>query len=439
MEGLPMNNPSIPDLVNALNAPLMIDRLAALQALKARLDSGEIARPAVARDVNNHIHTCYSFSPYSATKAVWMAFQAGLTTAGIMDHDSISGALEFTTAGQILGLPTTVGCELRASFAGTSLEGRRINNPDQDTVAYIALHGVPHTEIDALDQFLQPIRKARGLRNRQMVNRLNERLAGNGIVLDYDRDVLPLSLASEGGEVTERHLLYALALELLAKHPEPSDLLNFLRTALQLPLSVKVAAMLEDPDNPHRAYDLLGLLKGELVEQFYIAAEGEECPPIATVAAFAREHGIILAYPYLGDVGDSVTGDKKSQCFEDSYLDELFDLLAKLGFPAVTYMPSRNSRAQMERLQALCEKHQFFQISGEDINQPRQSFVCEAMRDPFFANLYDAAWALIGHERRATLDLSDGLFAEQTITATPDLSQRIQNFRDHALSLYNLG
>lgn len=38
---------------------------------------------------NNHIHTVYSFSPYSPTAAVYMARAYGLETAGIMDHDSI--------------------------------------------------------------------------------------------------------------------------------------------------------------------------------------------------------------------------------------------------------------------------------------------------------------------------------------------------------------
>ena len=29
------------------------------------------------------------------------------------------------------------------------------------------------------------------------------------------------------------------------------------------------------------------------------------------------------SYAYLGDVGESVTGDKRAQHFEDAYLDEL--------------------------------------------------------------------------------------------------------------------
>ena len=132
-----------------------------------------------------------------------------------MDHDSIAGAGEFIAAGRILSLPTTIGAECRSSFAATKLAGRRINNPDQDTVAYIALHGVPHSQIDALQEFFQPIQKARGLRNRRMTARLNDLLAPADLTLDYDADILPLSQAAEGGSVTERHLLYAVALKLL--------------------------------------------------------------------------------------------------------------------------------------------------------------------------------------------------------------------------------
>jgi hypothetical protein len=41
-----------------------------------------------------------------------------------------------------------------------------------------------------------------------------------------------------------------------------------------------------------------------------------------------------------------------------------------------------------------------FEISGEDINTPRQSFVIRAMEDPKFANLIEATWKLIEHEKQ---------------------------------------
>ena len=91
-------------------------------------------------------------------------------------------------------------------------------------------------------------------------------------------------------------------------------------------------------------------------------------------------------------------------------------------------MPSRNTRAQLERLRALCEKYELFQISGEDINSPRQSFVCEAQRDPAFRNLFDSTWALIAHEWRSTNDPRDGFFSAESVQKWPRLNERVSVF-----------
>ena len=77
----------------------------------------------------------------------------------------------------------------------------------------------------------------------------------------------------------------------------------------------------------------------------------------------------------------------------------MFECLKEEGVKAVTYMPTRNTPAQLERLRKLCEDYGMFQISGEDINTPRQSFVIKAMENPMFQNLIDATWKLIEHEK----------------------------------------
>ncbi|MCL1909933.1 MAG: PHP domain-containing protein, partial [Kiritimatiellaeota bacterium] len=382
-------------------------------------------------DVNNHIHTTYSFSPYSPTKSVWMARQAGLATAGIMDHDSIGGAREFIEAGRIANLPVTIGAEIRVSLIGTPYEGRHVSNPDQLNAIYVALHGIPHNRIDAVEEFLKPIREKRFLRGRAMSERLNAMLAPAALGLDFVTDVVPLSQWHDGGEITERHILYAVAEKLLAKFGAGGTVVPFLKETLGMELSPKIEAMLTDPANPHIAYDLLGAMKGTLVEKFFIPAT-DECPSIRDTAEFCAANNIILAYAYLGDVTDSVTGDKRAQKHEDAILDELFGFFAESGFNAITYMPSRNTRAQLERVSALCDKLGFFQISGEDINQPRQKFVCEAMRDPYFAKLHDAAWALIGHEKAATANPDDGMFSRKTLERMPGLEERVAHYRDLA-------
>jgi len=430
-----MANEEVSFLLELLNAPTKETRLQALREIKKLIESGAVAAPVRGKDVNSHIHSIYSFSPYSPTKAVFRSWESGLLTTGIMDHDSISGAYEFIEAGKIMGMPTTIGAELRASFEGTVLEGKRINNPDQSTVAYVAMHGIPHTAIPALREFFAPLLVARGIRNRAMIEKINEILLPADISIDYDKDVLPLSMAHEGGSVTERHLLFAVAKKMTEKFGRGDKLVNFLDVTLGITAKGKIRELLLDESNEIYDYDLLNVLKGNMVEQFYIPAT-DETPAIAKVSKFAADHGIILAYAYLGDITESVTGDKKAQHFEDEFLDEVFETIREQGFKAVTYMPSRNTAEQLVRLRDLCDKNGFFQISGEDINQPRQKFVCEAMRNPEFANLIDAAWALIGHEWSATEDMSMGMFSDEMIKRFPNLLDRVDYFKKYALKRF---
>jgi hypothetical protein len=335
------------------------------------------------KDVNNHIHTTYSFSPYTPAAAVQKAKEAGLQCAGIVDHDSISGADEFIAEGKRLGFPVTVGFEMRLYHAHTAIGRRRTNHPDQDDISYLTFHGVPHTRFGEVDGFLKPVRKARGERNRAMCERLG---------LDYKREVLPLSMHEKGGSVTERHILFAKA---------KGD------------------------------YAELARLKSEFKD--YIPANRDECPDIETALEFANANGIIATYPYLGDVTKSVTGDKKAQKFEDGYLDELIEILYNMGFRAISYMPSRNTREQLLRLRALCDKFGMLQISGEDINSPSQPFICEAMREPMFANLVETTWALIGHEQAATEDIKNGFMALEM-----PLDDKIRHFSGLGQSVYKI-
>lgn len=418
-------------LLKKLNAPTKEERLAALYSIMASIRVGEMDPPVKSKFVNNHIHTTYSFSPYSPTAAAFMAYMAGLETSGIMDHDSVGGIHEFLEAGDIIGMPVTGGCELRVRMDKTPLAGRRINNPDQDGVIYVALHGIPHNRIAEVEKFIAPYRANRNVRNRRMVSNINALLAPYGIGVSFDEDVLPLSMAKEGGSVTERHVLFALANKLIAKFGRGDRLLAFLTKEMGIAIGGKITGFLRDVNNENYAYDLLGVLKSDLVGKIYIPAT-DECPSVQAYLELAHAVGAIAAYPYLGDVGESVTGDKKAQTFEDGYLDELFQVLADLGFDAITYMPSRNTPAQLERVMRLCDRYNFFQISGEDINSPRQSFICQALADPAYAHLYDSTYALIGHELAATADPDKSMFGAWAKQAYPNMRDRIAYYAAYA-------
>ncbi|MDR0638528.1 MAG: PHP domain-containing protein [Spirochaetaceae bacterium] len=373
------------------------ERLAALEAF---VDSGGLVGiPAPGDESNNHIHTIYSFSPYTPAMAALAARRAGLSVAGSVDHDSYAAAAEMREACRILGLGCVTGFEVRVSFRHTKFADRKINSPDSKGIAYMTVQGIPAKEAARVHEFLRPIVAARQKRNRLMVNALNGILASAGIApLSYDGDVLPLSKADEGGTVTERHILFALSRAFIARWGKGPAVVSGLERGFGLTFNPKIAAYLADAENPYYEYDLLGALKSGFGDKIYIQPGEDECPPAEKVTAFAASIDAYPAYAYLGDVGESPTGDKKAERFEDAYLDDLMPLLRELGFKAVAYMPPRNTKKQLMRLRGLCAQYGFMEISGVDINSPRQAFNCPELLDEDFANLIETTWFLARHE-----------------------------------------
>lgn len=404
------------------------EQLARFEALKTVVEENVegIRDVAPSEEVNNHVHTHYSFSPYSPTTAAYMARKSGLMAVGSVDHDSIGAAEELTDAAAILGIGSTVGAELRVSFAETKFGTRRLNNPDSTGVAYMVLHGVPRSGVTRLRAYLEPLQRVRHERNRRQVDGLNSILRSAGIdPLDYDSDVVPLSWADRGGSVTERHLLYALAIRLEEMFGRGDSLVSTVERELAVPLDDRRKRFLTDRENPHYLYDLLGVFKGDFLQRFFVQPSEEEARPVREVTALGHEIGALPAYAYLGDVTDSPTGDKKAQKFEDDFLDELMGELPALGFHAITYMPPRNTKDQLRRVQRLAESAGLLEISGVDINSSRQVFTCPEVMMPEFRHLTETTWALIAHEKLSAEDARYGLFHRENPFHLRPLAERI--------------
>ena len=380
-------------------------------------------------ETNNHVHSHYSFSPYSPTDIVTEALKAGIQTVGLMDHDSVAGAHEFISAGQIMGIATTVGCEIRASLDNTIFKNKRLNNPDENNIIYMAFHGIPHQNLEKVEDFLKPIRATRKVRMEKETQKLNDYLSrlNMDISLSFEKDVMPLTKYHSGGTVTERHILLSLSNKFIKNFGKGKSLISILEK-LDIDIPNNLLPLLNDENNEYYAYDLLGLFKSDLVPHFFISSSNNECPKVEEAVNFSCQIGAIPAYAYLGDVHESATGDKKNQAFEDSFLDKLIDELVKLGFQAVTYMPPRNKIQQLVKLQSLCQKNNLMEISGVDINSPRQSFNCPILLNKEFCHLVDAAWALIAHEKLSSENECEGLFNQNSKNFSLNLSDKIKHY-----------
>ena len=91
--------------------------------------------PSWVPESNNHIHTCFSFSPYTPTHAALMARRNGLRVVGSVDHDSIGAAAEMSEATRILGMGSVTGFEIRARFGEGTPLGRPIGGTPEAVAA----------------------------------------------------------------------------------------------------------------------------------------------------------------------------------------------------------------------------------------------------------------------------------------------------------------
>ena len=408
----------------AINDTDFATRLDASRKIGSLITSGELSLP-VLEEVNNHVHTSYSFSPYEPAAAAYAARKAGLGIVGSIDHDSIGAAREMLEASELLGIASTVGFELRVSFLDTPLAQRKINNPDSEGIVYMCVHGVPKQHIPTVKAFLAPLQEVRNRRNKAQVEALQSLVGVYGFDLDFERDVLTLSHHKEGGSVTERHILYAMAKQTIQMYGKGEKLVGFLKKELKINLAPKLESWLLDAQNPHYAYDLLGVYKSNFLPRFFIQPDREECLDVRSVVDFSNSIGAIAAYAYLGDVAESVTGDKKAEKFEDEFLHDLLDLLVDCRFPAITYMPPRNTIEQMSRLQALAKERSLMEISGVDINSSRQSLNCPELLGPSARHLVANAWALVAHEKLSSVDPTLGLFNKDNPLQNKRLDERL--------------
>ncbi|MDR1411480.1 MAG: PHP domain-containing protein [Spirochaetaceae bacterium] len=409
------------------------ERLEALKALETAEGAGGAAKTG---EINNHIHTIYSFSPYTPAMAALKSRNAGLGAAGSVDHDSVGAAEEMLAACGILGIGGCTGFEVRVSFKDGPFGGRKLNNPDSEGIAYMTVQGIPRQSIEKAAEFLAPIRAERLKRIRTMSEIANALLREAGLgEIEFDRDIRGKSCYDAGGEITERHLLAAVAGKLVAKYGRGPELAGGLKAAFGVDPGPKIAALLSDPDNPHCLFDLLGVLKSAFLPRIFIQGGEAECIPARKMTEFALSIGAVPAYAYLGDVGESLTGDKKAEKFEDEFLDSLFDELKAAGYQALTYMPPRNTDEQLRRVRRLCREYGFMEISGVDINSSRQLFNCPRVLEPAFRHLVDTTWALIAHERLASADPCLALFSPENPFAAEPLERRLEIYAEKGKKL----
>lgn len=322
---------------NALDSFDPAQRRAALLELLA---ANPVPPPATS-DVNLHSHTFYSYNAYgySPTKFAWLARQRGLAAAGIVDFDVLDGLEEFWEAGQLCGLKRCVSMETRVFVP--EFETRVINSPGEPGIAY-------HMGVGFTKPVEHPtLRRTSEQRNRELIGRVNAFTAP--VVLDYDKDVLPMT---PNGNATERHIC-----EAYAKKGDKT----FWRAKLG--------------DSPLDPAKLAAMIRAKLMKKGgvgYVQPGKGSFPLMADVNKFILDAGAIPTLTWLDGLSDG------EQCIE-----ELFEVAMRSGAAALNIIPDRNytpgekdqKLTNLYQVVELAEKHNFPIIVGTEMNAPGNKFV----------------------------------------------------------------
>jgi hypothetical protein len=317
------------------------DALAQLWDL-AQAGKIELAEPGT--DVNLHAHTFFSYNAYgySPSKFAWLARKRGLAAAGIVDFDVLDALEEFWAAGKLIGLKRCASLESRTFVPEFST--RVINSPGEPGIAYHMGVGFPRASQHPL---LTQMRRTAEARNRELVRRVNEFL--KPVVLDYDRDVLPLT---PNGNATERHICEA--------YSKKGD-----------------AAFWKEKlgDCPGEPVKFQALIRSKTMKSGgpgYVQPGRDSFPLMANMDQFVLESGAIPTLTWLDGTSEG-----------ERAIEELFAVAMANGAAAFALIPDRNYTPGVkdEKLKnlydviALAEKHGFPVVVGTEMNAPGNKFV----------------------------------------------------------------
>ncbi|MGA1114919.1 MAG: hypothetical protein ACO3UY_00355 [Opitutales bacterium] len=325
--------------------------------------AGTESFPEVQPILNAHAHTFYSFNykGYSPTTFALEAKRAGLEIGGIVDFDVLDGLDEYWAASRRLDLKACIGLESRVFVPEFS--DRVINSPGEPGISYHMGTGFTSTDIPAeAQEFLDGMRTTSETRNRAMADRVNAYL--NPLVLDYEKDVVPLT---PQGNATERHLCLAYARKAAAQYPEESALRAFWGEKL----GVAPEDLKELPDG--RA--ITDLIRAKTMKKGgvgYVQPDSGSFPQMADMNKFVLLCNALPTITWLDGTSDG-----------EAAIEELVEVARSTGAVAFNIIPDRNytpgspdqKLANLQQVIQLSNDLGLPLIGGTEMNSPGQKFV----------------------------------------------------------------
>jgi len=314
----------INDRIAALEAKLndfdLAVRAGALSDLVSLAGEGVLEFPAETEAVNMHGHTFFSYNAYghSPTSLAWLARRRGIKLMGIVDFDVLDGVDEFLSACEVIGVRGAASMETRVFVPEFST--REINSPGEPGVFYHMGSGFTSGQVPAsVAGILRDLRDRAKRRNLSIIDRVNAYT--DPVVVDYERDVLPLTPA---GTATERHMVSAYV---AVANRTVSDRAGFWSERLLLDRDAAEALMADLPK-------FKNLIRAKLMKRGgvgYVEPTPETFPTVEEVNRLTVAAQALPCATWLDGTSDG-----------EQDIVELLELLIGKGVVALNIIPDRN-------------------------------------------------------------------------------------------------
>ena len=354
-------------------------RTAALRELLALADQGAVDIAPPAEVANMHCHTFFSYNAYGYSPAAlaWLAKKSGYKFMGIVDFDVLDGVEEFLTACDLAEVRGSAGMETRVFIP--EFGAREINSPGEPGIFYHMGIGFVSTDVmDSTDfplksvqavektearAILESLRARAEARNRAVAARVNAYL--DPVVIDYDRDVLPLTPA---GNATERHMVVAYLEAAQRSVPDPAAFwAEKLRTS-----RTEIEAILDNSPQ------IQNLVRAKLMKRGgvgYVQPSPETFPSVEEVNRVITACGALPCATWLDGMSEGEQAE-----------EELLELLIGKGVVALNIVPDRNwniadpqiKRTKLHELYKVVELAQQLDLPlnvGTEMNAPGNRLV----------------------------------------------------------------
>jgi len=380
---------SIETLETQLNDFNVAARTTALRELLALAAQGAVDIAPPTNVANMHCHTFFSYNAYgySPTALAWLAKKSGYAYMGIVDFDVLDGVEEFLAACDLAGVRGSAGMETRVFIP--EFATREINSPGEPGIFYhMGIGFTTSTSPVEIKLLLDNLRARAEGRNRDVAARVNAYL--DPVVIDYDRDVLPLTPA---GNATERHMVVAY---LEAAKRTVSDPAAFWAEKLHTSRT-EIDAIL------HNGPKIQNLVRSKLMKRGgvgYVRPSPEMFPSVEEVNRVITACGALPCATWL----DGTSAGEQAEA-------ELLDLLIGKGVVALNIIPDRNwniadpetKRVKLQKLYEIVELAQRLDLPlnvGTEMNAPGNRLVDDFAAPelaPVRAALMDGAAFIYGH------------------------------------------